>query len=94
MPSLMLDVSSIKKSDKKITVQHHKDDHGVWIGTKEDLVQLNVRITEGQESGEIQEITLDLEVHSHCTFTGFVCMIQLSMHCPPTPPPTVLNNNL
>ena len=67
---------------EKITIQLHKDDHGVWMGTKEDLAQFAVRITEEQERGEMQEITLDLEVHSHRTFAGFICMIQLGIHSP------------
>ena len=89
-----LDVGSITKSDEKITVHHHKDDHGVLISTEEELAQLATRITEGQESGEIQEIALDLEAHSHRTFAGFVCLIQLSIRRPkssesPTSPPDI-----
>ena len=77
-----LDVSGIQAKDSNQIAQDNKLDDGVWIGTEDDLAALALRITDGHESGEIQEIGLDLEAHSHRTFAGFVCLIQLSIRRP------------
>jgi len=50
-------------------------DEGVWIGTEEDLAALVKRIRDEN----IREIAIDLEAHSHRTFAGFVCLMQLSI---------------
>ncbi|KAL7444519.1 hypothetical protein ACHAXH_008378 [Discostella pseudostelligera] len=77
-----LDVSEIKVKDSNQIAQDNQMDDGVWIGNEDDLAKLAMRIADGQESGEIQEIGLDLEAHSHRTFAGFVCLIQLSIRRP------------
>jgi exosome complex exonuclease RRP6 len=82
-----LDISGIdvKNDDEKIVQQEkYKDtgDHGVWIDKEDELSELAQRITQGQEDGEIREIALDLEAHSHRSFAGFVCLIQLSIRRP------------
>ncbi|KAL3764366.1 hypothetical protein ACHAWU_006004 [Discostella pseudostelligera] len=77
-----LDVSDIRVKDSNQIAQDNKMDDGVWIGNEDDLAKLAMRIADGQESGEIQEIGLDLEAHSHRTFAGFVCLIQLSIRRP------------
>lgn len=56
------------------------DDQGVWIGTEAELALLCKKITEE----DIQEIALDLEAHSHRSFAGFICLIQLSIRRPET----------
>ncbi|EED91526.1 predicted protein, partial [Thalassiosira pseudonana CCMP1335] len=55
-------------------------DPGIWIGNEDEMTELATRINDGEQSGEIREIALDLEAHSHRTFAGFVCLIQLSIH--------------
>ena len=50
-------------------------DEGVWIGNEDDLAQLVRRINDEN----IHELAIDLEAHSHRTFAGFVCLIQLSI---------------
>jgi hypothetical protein len=70
-----LDVSGITPKDSNQIVQGNKMDDGVWIcNEEEDLAQLAMRITNGIENGEIQEMALDLKAHSHRTFAGFVCL--------------------
>ncbi|KAL3821654.1 hypothetical protein ACHAXA_006074 [Cyclostephanos tholiformis] len=63
----------------------HND--GVWINTEDDLARLVARIyghdDEGGDGGS-REIALDLEAHSHRTFAGYVCLIQLSIRRPAT----------
>eukprot|EP00571_Detonula_confervacea_P000668 CAMPEP_0172322716 /NCGR_PEP_ID=MMETSP1058-20130122/46705_1 /TAXON_ID=83371 /ORGANISM="Detonula confervacea, Strain CCMP 353" /LENGTH=1045 /DNA_ID=CAMNT_0013038533 /DNA_START=70 /DNA_END=3207 /DNA_ORIENTATION=+ len=81
-----LDVSDVESKDAKQIAQCNKTDDGVWIGNEEDLAKLVSRINDGQENGEIQEIALDLEAHSHRTFAGFLCLIQLSIRRPKSPP--------
>ena len=56
------------------------DDQGVWIGTEAELALLCKKITEE----DIREIALDLEAHSHRSFAGFICLIQLSIRRPET----------
>ncbi|KAL7546058.1 hypothetical protein ACHAWF_009400, partial [Thalassiosira exigua] len=77
-----LDVSGVRKAEGPIQVQCDENDDGVWIGAEENLEKLVRRIREGQKSGEIREIAVDLEAHSHRTFAGFVCLIQLSVRRP------------
>ncbi|KAL9188382.1 hypothetical protein ACHAXT_006760 [Thalassiosira profunda] len=77
-----LDVAGIEKAEGPIKVERDKNDNGIWIGKEEELAQLALRITDGQQSGEIHEIAIDLEAHSHRTFAGFVCLIQLSVRHP------------
>jgi len=49
--------------------------NAVWIDTVDDLQALSHRI----ETENVREIALDLEAHSHRTFGGFVCLMQLSL---------------
>ena len=78
-----LDATAIAKVQDGTIGQHiNKNDQGIWISNEDDLEKLCARITEGNENGEIQEISLDLEAHSHRTFAGFVCLIQLSIRRP------------
>lgn len=81
-----LDVSGIDSNDDEKIIEQAKykttGDHGVWIDNEDDLSELAQRITQGQADGEIHEIALDLEAHSHRTFAGFVCLIQLSIRRP------------
>lgn len=78
-----LDVSGIDADENEKLIQLEKfkitGDKGVWIDNEEDLSELTQRIAQGHANGEIQEIALDLEAHSHRTFAGFVCLIQLSI---------------
>ena len=61
-----LDVSGITPKDSNEIVQGNKMDDGVWIcNEEEDLAQLAMRITNGIENGEIQEIRLRLELKRH-----------------------------
>ena len=83
-----LDVSGSTPKDSNEIVQGNKMDDGVWIcNEEEDLAQLAMRITNGIENGEIQEMALDLKAHSHRTFAGFVCLIQLSLRRPKSSSP-------
>lgn len=81
-----LDVSGIDANDGGKIIEQTKynntGDRGVWIDNEDDLSELAQRITQGQVDGEIHEIALDLEAHSHRTFAGFVCLIQLSIRRP------------
>mmetsp|Transcript_18143 Transcript_18143/g.29727 ORF Transcript_18143/g.29727 Transcript_18143/m.29727 type:complete len:988 (+) Transcript_18143:46-3009(+) len=81
-----LDVSGIDSNDEEKIAEKSKykntGDHGVWIDNEDDLAELARRITQGHVDGEIHEIALDLEAHSHRTFAGFVCLIQLSIRRP------------
>eukprot|EP00984_Skeletonema_dohrnii_P019810 scaffold9537_cov111-Skeletonema_dohrnii-CCMP3373.AAC.3 len=81
-----LDVSGIDSNDDEKIAEQSKykntGDNGVWIDNEDDLSELAQRITQGQLDGEINEIALDLEAHSHRTFAGFVCLIQLSIRRP------------
>eukprot|EP01082_Thalassiosira_pseudonana_P005010 g4578.t1 g4578 contig15:1326820-1329624(+) len=78
-----LDVSNIDTSKEITAIQDEtKDDPGIWIGNEDELTELATRINDGEQSGEIREIALDLEAHSHRTFAGFVCLIQLSIRRP------------
>ena len=54
--------------------------NGVWIDTEKDLMQLVDRINEGGD--EMREIAIDLEAHSFRSFSGFVCLMQLSLRRP------------
>jgi exosome complex exonuclease RRP6 len=81
-----LDVSGIDTNDDDKIAEKPKykntGDQGVWIDNEDDLSELAQRITQGHADGEIHEIALDLEAHSHRTFAGFVCLIQLSIRRP------------
>jgi len=81
-----LDVSGIDSNDDEKIAEKSKykntGDNGVWIDNEDDLSELMQRITQGHANGEINEIALDLEAHSHRTFAGFVCLIQLSIRRP------------
>ena len=81
-----LDVSGIDSTDENKISELPKYklswDRGVWIDNEDDLSELTQRITQGQADGEINEIAVDLEAHSHRTFAGFVCLIQLSIRRP------------
>ena len=56
-------------------IKNRNTGKGVWIGTEEELEQLIHRIN----SENVKEIAIDLEAHSHRTWGGFVCLIQLSI---------------
>ena len=56
------------------------DMKGVWIDTEEDLKKLVDRINDG--GNEMREIAIDLEAHSFRSFSGFVCLMQLSLRRP------------
>lgn len=81
-----LDVSGVDSNDNEKIAEKSKykntADDGVWIDNEDDLSELAQRITQGHANGEINEIALDLEAHSHRTFAGFVCLIQLSIRRP------------
>ena len=51
---------------------------GVWIDTEKDLIRLVSRIKEE----DCQEIAVDLEAHSFHSFSGFVCLMQISIRRP------------
>ncbi|KAL7536301.1 hypothetical protein ACHAXR_011263 [Thalassiosira sp. AJA248-18] len=94
-----LDVTSVTKCEEGSIIgkQFDKTDQGIWIGTEEDLAALCTRIMEGQEEKngeEIHEIALDLEAHSHRTFAGFVCLIQLSIRRRPAGPKKATTSNM
>jgi ribonuclease D len=73
-----------------------EDEDGVWISTEDDLARLVARIYDDEDDeddggsegeggcGGSREIALDLEAHSHRTFAGYVCLIQLSIRRPGT----------
>ncbi|KAL3795819.1 hypothetical protein ACHAW5_004769 [Stephanodiscus triporus] len=88
-----IDVSEISSKSPEEIARDNNDagscDDGIWIATDEDLDALVARIYDyGDDDGgggggdEIREIALDLEAHSHRTFAGFVCLIQLSIRRP------------
>lgn len=54
--------------------------NGVWIDTDADLMKLVQRITEGGEN--MREIAIDLEAHSFRSFSGFTCLMQISLRRP------------
>ena len=72
------------KDAKQIAQDNNKGGDGVWIDNEDDLAQLCTRITEGQENGDIHDIALDLEAHSHRSFAGPVGLVQLSIRRSPT----------
>lgn len=51
---------------------------GVWIDTETDLEALANRINHS----DVREIAVDLEAHSFRSFSGFVCLLQLSLRRP------------
>jgi exosome complex exonuclease RRP6 len=51
---------------------------GVWIDQESDLMLLVDRIV----ADEIREIAVDLEAHSYRSFSGFVCLMQISLRRP------------
>lgn len=53
---------------------------GVWIDNEHDLIYLVDRINAG--GVEMREISIDLEAHSFRSFSGFVCLMQLSLRRP------------
>jgi len=53
---------------------------GVWIDNEKDLISLVDRINSGGD--EMREISVDLEAHSFRSFSGFVCLMQLSLRRP------------
>lgn len=53
---------------------------GIWIDKEEDLERLVARINDPKN--EIREIAVDLEAHSFRSFSGFVCLMQLSLRRP------------
>jgi len=53
---------------------------GVWIDNEDDLMCLVDRINAG--GVEMREISIDLEAHSFRSFSGFVCLMQLSLRRP------------
>ncbi len=53
---------------------------GVWIDTEKDLIVLIDRINSGGD--DTREIAIDLEAHSFRSFSGFVCLMQLSLRRP------------
>ena len=70
------DLSGVEAAE--VVKSKDRIDEGVWIGTEEDLTTLVKRINDEN----IHEIAIDLEAHSHRTFAGFVCLMQLSIrHC-------------
>jgi len=58
----------------------------VWISTEDDLAALVERIYDSEGGGgggmPAREIALDLEAHSHRSYAGFVCLMQLSLRRP------------
>ncbi|KAL7466463.1 hypothetical protein ACHAXS_006764 [Conticribra weissflogii] len=70
---------TLKQRNTNDGMDDDEEKQGIWIGNEEDLEMLCNHITNGQIEGEIHEIALDLEAHSHRTFAGFVCLMQLSL---------------
>ncbi|KAL3796884.1 hypothetical protein HJC23_008837 [Cyclotella cryptica] len=70
------DLSGVDAMSKEKLSSNNDSDRGVWIGTEDDLFRLAKRIADEED---IREIAIDLEAHSHRTFAGFVCLIQLSI---------------
>lgn len=60
----------IPKADGPLTA------NSTWIDTPEGLTELK-SILESDES-EVQEIAIDLEAHSYRSFSGMICLIQIS----------------
>jgi len=54
---------------------------GIWIDNEKDLIELCDRISKE----DIQEIAVDLEAHSYRSFSGFVCLMQISLRRPSRP---------
>ncbi len=52
-------------------------DRGYWIDTEQDLVKLVGRINDPAQN--VREIAVDLEAHSHRSFGGITCLMQLSL---------------
>jgi len=53
---------------------------GIWIDKEEDLIKLVNRINDSDE--DTKEIAIDLEAHSFRSFSGFLCLMQLSLRRP------------
>jgi ribonuclease D len=74
-PTWQLEVPSVKpskipKADNPLTENY------TWIDTPEALAELK-RILESDEPGA-REIAIDLEAHSYRSFSGMICLIQIS----------------
>mmetsp|Transcript_3835 Transcript_3835/g.7345 ORF Transcript_3835/g.7345 Transcript_3835/m.7345 type:complete len:1001 (-) Transcript_3835:217-3219(-) len=54
--------------------------NGVWIDTVADLMKLANRIAQGGDN--MREIAIDLEAHSFRSFSGFTCLMQVSLRRP------------
>jgi ribonuclease D len=54
---------------------------GIWIDNESDLIELCDRILRE----DIREIAIDLEAHSYRSFSGFVCLMQISLRRPSRP---------
>lgn len=78
--------ATLNQRNTKGGADDSQEKQGIWIGNEEDLEILCNHVTKGQQEGEIHEIALDLEAHSHRTFAGFVCLIQLSLRLGVEPP--------
>ena len=52
-------------------------DRGYWIDTEQDLIKLVGRINDPAQN--VREIAVDLEAHSHRSFGGITCLMQLSL---------------
>ena len=48
----------VYKIQQRINAQHHRDDYGIWIGTKEEFSKLAMCTMERQLSGDIWETTI------------------------------------
>ena len=51
---------------------------GIWIDTEDDLKLFSARI----ENDNLNEIAVDLEAHSYRSFSGFTCLMQISLRRP------------
>eukprot|EP00536_Pseudo-nitzschia_multiseries_P001241 jgi/Psemu1/180581/e_gw1.15.46.1 len=63
--------SKIPKTDGPIS------ENATWIDTPEELTKLKL-LLESEELG-LREIAIDLEAHSYRSFSGMICLIQISI---------------
>ena len=74
-PSWQLEVpdskpAKIQKTDGSLI------DNSTWIDTSEALAELKTTLESGEP--EVREIAIDLEAHSYRSFSGMICLIQIS----------------
>ena len=75
-PAWQLEIPSIKPS-KIPKADDSLISRSVWVDTPESLAELK-KILESNES-PVREIAVDLEAHSYRSFSGMICLIQISI---------------